>query len=183
MARDPARFRERLRNLLARRRLTVGELSALSGVSAATLRRWSRWGAARPKHEHLIAVARALGIDDPWWAFGPSGTASAPAAADRATNPEVDDLRRERPDLFAGLSPRDIEELYSARGVGGSLTPDGVLATLEALHQRRELRRKFEAVLQTHHRQALASVIELMYRDVVLSPVHVPSTRSDRDHA
>ncbi len=77
----------------------------------------------------------------------------------------IEEIRRDRPDLFDAFTADDWDELYSIHGAGGALNREGVLHFAERINAKRDVRRKFEAVLETHHFRTLAAIIEVMYRD------------------
>ena len=64
---------------------------------------------------------------------------------DRQTNPAVDELVADRPELFTDWCQADFDELYSRMGTGGALTADGALASAEAINRKRELHDKLRA--------------------------------------
>jgi transcriptional regulator with XRE-family HTH domain len=158
------RFRLRFCRALDQSGLSLAELAARSSVDEAVLRRWTRLGVANPSHDHLLRVAKAFGLGDPRSLFD-DGESEFEAArrTDRQTNPAVDDVRADRPALFEQFTPEDWDELYSSHGTGGPLTYDGAVEAALKINRKRELRRKFEAVLETHHFDTLASLVELMY--------------------
>jgi transcriptional regulator with XRE-family HTH domain len=85
---------------------------------------------------------------------------------DRATNPSVAEVVNERPAVFEGWSRDDWDELYSEFGVGGPLTPLGVLSKAEAINEKRETVRQLHVVLDTHLRDVAREVIETFYKMV-----------------
>jgi transcriptional regulator with XRE-family HTH domain len=158
------RFRLQFSKALERSGLTLAELAERAEVDEAVLRRWNRLGVAQPGHDHLQRVARAFGLEDPRSFFDDDELELDVARRiDRETNPAVDDVRNDRPALFEHFTIDDWDELYSSHGTGGPLTYDGVLAAASRINRKRDVRRKFEAVLETHHFDTLASLVELMY--------------------
>lgn len=162
-------FQANFRRELARYGRDIHALARESGVDLQTLRRWRREGVAQPEHEHIERVARVFGLADPWSLLhsGDGGRVEIRdrRALDRLTNPAVDEVRRRIPDLFASFSTEDWDELFSQHGTGGPLTPFGVEEAARKIQRKRELRRKFEAVLETHHFQTLSNLIDVLYRD------------------
>lgn len=159
-------FRLNFRRELARSGLSLAELANRSGVAAPTLRRWYRLGTSKPGHANLAAVAQTLAIEDPWTLFAPRQTASrATHAVDQATNPAIEEVLRRRPDLFDRFTPEDWDELYSLHGTGGPLTHEGVHQAAARLRAKRDLREKFETLLDTHFFHTLTVLIDLMHRD------------------
>jgi hypothetical protein len=81
----------------------------------------------------------------------------------------IDDEFDERARMIVGdrwsqFDDEDRSELASLRGVGGGLTDEGLAAAFDKIERKREIRRQFEAVLETHYFEALAATIEAMYR-------------------
>lgn len=66
---------------------------------------------------------------------------------DERTNPLVDVVAEERPELFAQWTAAEWAQLRSLRGVGGALTHEGVVAEAEKINENRDARRMFEALL------------------------------------
>ena len=163
-------FRRNFRASVARSGFALRELATKSGVPESTLRRWNRAGTTKPSHSHLEQVGRALGLIDPWALFlADPGEDEVRREIDRATNRAVERVRKDRPELFRDFSPDDWDEIYSQHGTGGPLTYDGAVDASVKINQKRELRRKFEALLETHHLPTLAALIELMYEESSLA--------------
>lgn len=172
-------FQANFRRELARWGGTIAELADRSGVDLQVLRRWRREGVAQPEHDHIERIARVFGIEDPWSLMEPgpgdlvaeaigfelTGESAGRRRVDRATNAAVEEARHARPELFGSFSRLDWDELYSLHATGGALTLDGVFEAARKINEKRELRRKFEAVLETHHFRTLATIIEVLYRD------------------
>lgn len=164
-------FRQNLHGMMSRRGITARDLRRRALLATHVCARWLKHGVARPNHEQLISVGRLLGLEDPFRLFDPrllddefcDGDEITPAQ--RLANPSIEEVRTESPDLFSRFSKSDWREIYSIRGTGGSLTPEGVARAAEHINAKRELRRKFEALLETEHFSTLVRLIELMYRD------------------
>lgn len=162
-------FRRNFAICLERSGLAIADLAQATGIDVVTLRRWRSNGAVRPEHDHLERVGKALRLDDPWSLFS-RGPEHRRFEIDRASNPLVRDVAEREPALFEAFTPEDWDELYSQRGVGGALNEQGVRIVAERINRKRELRSKFETLLETHHFSTLANVIELMYREAVVAP-------------
>lgn len=59
----------------------------------------------------------------------------------KLTNPVVDEVADERPELFQDWSQGDWDQLYSIRGMGGSLTKDGVVHHATRINEDKEIDR------------------------------------------
>ncbi len=178
------RLAERIRAECVRRGWDVGELARRAAVSRTTLYHLAHGHTDRPRASTLKRIAAALGIETdalvgrPVDAEGTRNPVSsgnrvsegarwdAAATFDRATNTAVADVMRDRPDLFAGWSADDVDELYSLFGVGGQLTPRGVACAAEAINAKRETVRKLHVVLDTHLRERAVDLIDLLYEMV-----------------
>jgi hypothetical protein len=166
-------FAYNLRQAMLRAGINFKRLSQRSGVEYSLLRRWGSRGISRIDRRnsvYLEKVADSLGIVSFRQLFEPdfAQTPGPSRTIDRATNPLIADVYRDRPDLFRSYSSADWEELYSLHGTGGALTYQGVLHYAQRINAKRELRRKFEAVLETHHFERLAGLVDELYADTEL---------------
>ena len=149
----------------------IVELERLSGVGRTTLYHLEKGHTQRVRSSTIAAIARAFKIDvaellAPPVEVGKSAERRRSAAFDRATNPAVAEVARERPEVFEGWSTDDWEEINSQFGVGGQLTPLGALKSAEAINEKRETVRQLQVVLETHLRDVAREVIETFYRMV-----------------
>lgn len=160
-------FRDNFRRELHRSGLSIEELSHKAAIDLPTLRRWRREGVAQPKHEHIEGLAQVFGLADPWSLMS-GGAEHVRSPLDRATNPMIQLICEESPELFDDFTTEDWDELYSSHGTGGALSREGVTLAAQRINQKREIRRKFEAVLETHHFRTLAALIDVLYRDTTV---------------
>jgi transcriptional regulator with XRE-family HTH domain len=162
-------FRRHLAALLDRHELTIAELCASTGIDRKVAQRWVKRGAERVSTENLARLARAFGIDPPTLLFHPNlldgALQNSVNPVDRETNPAIAEVVSSKPALFERFTAAEWKELYSLRGTGGSLTPEGVEKAAAKIVLKRKIRRQFEALLETHHFQTLQNLIEVMYRD------------------
>jgi transcriptional regulator with XRE-family HTH domain len=183
-AADLQRLAQQIRAECVRRGWDVGELACRAGVSRTTLYHLAHGHTDRPRASTLKRIAAALGIDTDTLVGRPTDPESprypvssrnrvsdrarwdAAAAFDRATNTAVAEVMHDRPDLFAGWSADDVDELYSLFGVGGQLTPRGVACAAEAINAKRETIHKLHVVLDTHLRERAVDLIDLLYEMV-----------------
>lgn len=176
--RDEARseaFRKNFLKELRRTGLTLKELSEKSGVSMQTLRYWKRVGIRFGRNVNLDAVAQVLGIEDPACLFeesppdpGSQRVRTPPddvREIDRRTNPHIEEVSRDQPQLFQDFDDDDWRELYSLHGTGGPLTVEGVFRHAELINRKRDLRAKFDLLLESDHLDALGHLIDVLYRD------------------
>jgi hypothetical protein len=86
------------------------------------------------------------------------------AAFDRTTNPAAARVVDEHPELFAGWTPADYDELFSRVAVGGELTDEGALVAAQAMNQRGQLMKQVAVLLETDQADVLRDFIAVLYR-------------------
>jgi transcriptional regulator with XRE-family HTH domain len=160
----------RVKARCARRGWDLRDLAEQAGISRTTLYHLLEGRTARPHGATLGRLAEAFdtSVEELLADLPPSHRSSEEAAArfDRATNPQVDEVARDRPGLFAAWSPDDWDELYSTFGAGGALTRHGVVAAAEAINRKREIIRRLHIVLETHLRVVAEELVDTLYRMV-----------------
>jgi len=160
-----ADFGENLRRIMAGQGLDVDDVVRCSGLDARTVKGILA-GATQPHARTLHQLAAGLGVSadelfqDPallaWRSF------------DRQTNPLVDALVAARPELFAGWSLADFDELYSRVGAGGAMTAEGAAQAAEQMNAHREVHRKVALLLESSQHELLTDLVELLYEKVVV---------------
>jgi transcriptional regulator with XRE-family HTH domain len=163
---------------MARLDLTIAQVVRQTGVDARTVKGILS-GDVRPHARTLHRIAEGLGVAADELFQNPSVLAYR--LFDRWTNPVVDEVTADNPELFSGWSEGDFDELYSRFGVGGPLTREGVRAAAEAMNRKRELHRKLAVVLETSHADLVAQIVDAFYRRIVVAPG--ASTSADRGPA
>lgn len=156
---------ENLRRLMARQGVSLDALAAASGVDRRTIAGVIR-GKKRPHSRTLHRLAEALSVPADEFFHDPSLLAHR--AFDRQTNPLVDEVIAERPELFAQWTESDFDELYSRFGTGGALTRAGALAAAERMNRARAIHEKVAVVLETHEAELLEQFVELLYRRITV---------------
>lgn len=162
----PSRLGENLRRVMARMGLTVLEVVRRTGLDDRTIKSILRDPDVRPHARTLHQLASGLGIDVDELFQNPSLLSRR--LFDRRTNPVVDEVVARHPHLFDGWSPDDFDDLYSRFGVGGELTFDGTLATVEVINRRRAAYAKVAVLLETAKADLLVGMIDLLYGEVVV---------------
>ncbi|HMO86320.1 MAG TPA: helix-turn-helix transcriptional regulator, partial [Lacipirellulaceae bacterium] len=142
--RGPVRPGANVRRLMARLNLTQAEVVAATGLDERTVRSLMR-GAAQPHARTLHKFAAGLGIEIDELFRDLDAEA---AALDRSTNPAVAAAVQQRPELFAGWTAAEFDELYSRVAVGGELTEAGAAAAAEAMNRRREVLQQVTLILE-----------------------------------
>ena len=171
-ARD--RLSRNLAELLRRDGITPAALAARSGIDEAIVRALVRGEIARPSLTTLDPLAAALDVDvAELLADGPRGERrperqGESRAFDRRTNPVVAEVAAAHPQLFAGWSPADYDDLYSRFGVGGPLSFAGALECAAAINDRRTLTAKVALLLETEHGPTLTATVDRLYEAAVL---------------
>lgn len=160
------------------------DLAQRAGVSRTTLHHLERGAVQKPRATTLSRLGSVLDIDPEAWHL-----ASAPATSpgmtpddrpaiptdaatqfDRETNPLVAAVAAQHPTLFQRFTASDWEALVSQVGVGGGLTPEGVLAAAQRLHDDRETLSKLRSILQTHLRDSARQLVGALYDTVAITP-------------
>jgi transcriptional regulator with XRE-family HTH domain len=166
----------------------MSELVRRTGINRGTLYRLARGETGNPQMKTIQALAHAFEV--PPSAFLDAESAGRPrprqlTAAqqfDRATNPLVTEVVDEQPDLFAGWSAEDLDELYSTFGTGGELTRSGVVEAAESINHKRQTLRKLHVVLESSLRDQAVDLIDALYRLVqvpLTGKSEIRSTKSE----
>lgn len=147
---------------------SVRELARRAGVSHNTVDNLESRRVTKPqlatRHKLTAALREAL---------EPPPPPSIPAAEsfrdsfDARTNPAVPRAVREHPELFAGWSSQDLEELASTFGTGGELNEAGVLESARRINRARTAREQLSVVMETHLSEVAARMVETLYQLVV----------------
>lgn len=160
------------------------ELAEKAGVSRTTLVQLERGTVQDPHAITLKKVGELLDISPEALASARTGervaspvpeVISEQTRFDQATNPAVAAVAEAFADRFQQLTAAERDQLVSQFGVGGPLTSEGVLKSLERLEADRKTMAQLQILLQTHLREAARQVIEGLYRTVVVVP---PPTNS-----
>ncbi len=162
---------DNLRRLMARRDVSLDALVSTSGVDRRTVAGMLR-GKKRPHSRTLHRLAEALQVSADEFFQDPSLLAHR--AFDRQTNPLVDEVVSERPELFAAWNAGDFDELYSRFGTGGALTRAGAIAAAERINRVRAVQEKVALVLETHEAELLEEFVDLLYRRLTVGDLTPP---------
>lgn len=157
-----------LRRLLACRGMTLAELAEASKLDERTIRSLLAGRSARPHARTLFRLAEGLGVAVGELFRNPA--LEARRQFDRGTNPVIEEIVEEHPQLLADWCAAELEELYSHFGDGGSLTREGALATVAAINRKRAIQAKVALLLETGEADVLVGVIDVLYRRVVVTP-------------
>lgn len=153
-----------LRRLMARDGLTYDAVVQKTGLDSRTLRGILH-AVKRPHAKTLMRLAEGLGVStDELFA---ADEAAALAEFDLASNPSIDQVVQDKPELFDDWSPSDFGELASRFGVGGELTPEGVVAMANQMNANRESLDRAAVVLETAEAETLRGVINALFHKTI----------------
>ncbi len=153
-----------LRRIMVRENLTVGDVADRTGLDQRTV--LSILHATRPKPHTRTLHRLATGLDVPADELFQNPSLWNYRQFDRQTNPLVDELVSERPDLFDGWTECEFEELFSRFGTGGGLTSDGALEVASAMNRKREVMAKVATLLESAEAELLVGLVALLYERV-----------------
>jgi transcriptional regulator with XRE-family HTH domain len=160
------RLAANLLRIMARQDLSVAEVVDRAGLDARTVRALLAGRAVRPHAHTLHRLAAGLEIE--------ADELFAPAALlarrrfDRATNPVVDELTVQRPDLFEGWTEAEFDELHSRFGAGGALTAAGALDAVQTMNRNRAVHERVAVLLESGEGELLCQIVEALYRRVLV---------------
>jgi transcriptional regulator with XRE-family HTH domain len=160
--RDAATIATNVRRLMARHGLTFHDIVETTGLDERTLRGLVR-GTNNPHARTLHKLAYGLGVEvDELF----RAAASPHLAFDRATNPLVEGVVHDHPDVFSGWTQAERDELTSQFASGGSLSEAGVLAAAEAINAKRALLQQVCVILESSESELLSNFIQLLYQRI-----------------
>jgi len=166
-----------LRRLMAREGLTLAELARRSRLNFRTLKRVLR-GGQRPRSRTLHQLAAGLKV--PVEELFQDPALLRHRTFDRQTNPVVEELVQSRPQWFHGWTEAEFDEIYSRFGMGGALTQQGAQETVASMNRRRDLLAKVKLLWETGEAELLESMIEVLYRRVVITAPDRPASEQLR---
>ncbi|MBD3673359.1 MAG: XRE family transcriptional regulator [Planctomycetaceae bacterium] len=172
---DVRQIARRIRACCMERGWDEVELARRADISRTTLYNLRQENSRRPRITTLTSLAEAfeMSLDRFLWGDSSFGSLSSPAFSEgsgrfnRETNREIRSIQEEHPHLFRDWSDREWDELYSTFGVGGALSPEGVIENAKSINQSRETRRQLNLVLETHLKEVAVQMVESLYRMVV----------------
>ena len=169
----------RIRAQCLKRGWSFGRLAERAGLSRTTLYHLLRGTTSRPHPTTLTKICRALDLplfeligddsrraDRMLCATGNDVDTRDQRAFDCMTNPVIEEVFDESPEMFAAWSQQEWEELYSTFGTGGALTRRGVEHTARKMNRKRETIHQLHVVLETHLDEVAARMIAALYEMV-----------------
>jgi transcriptional regulator with XRE-family HTH domain len=153
-----------LKRLMAAGGLSVREVAQRAGLDERTVRAVCS-GRHRPRGTTLHRLAEGLDAAVDQFFLDPAQLAYR--QFDRATNPVVEEVVEEQPELFRHWTEADFDELNSRMGSGGGLTRNGALEAAGHINRKRRLHEKLELLLETTHGNLVSEMLELLYERMV----------------
>lgn len=158
-------FATNVRRLMARCGMTLQQLVEATGLSERTVKAILR-GRGKPHARTLHRLAAGLGVSTDELFQSPALLAHQ--LFDRQTNPIVEEVIDEQPQLFEGWRQQDFDELYSRFGTGGALTVEGTRQIVEQMNRKRDIHHKVALLLETGESELLVGLVDLLYQKVVV---------------
>ena len=152
--------RENLLRLMAGGGLSIHQVAGQTGLDRRTIRGLLA-GENKPRASTIHRLAGGLGVPVEEFFVDPAQLLYR--HFDRQTNPIVEEVLRDRGELFTGWTEADFDELYSRMGTGGGLTREGTVAAAEGMNQRRDLHRKLDLLLESSHAEVIGGMIDAAY--------------------
>ncbi|MBT4867104.1 MAG: helix-turn-helix transcriptional regulator [Planctomycetaceae bacterium] len=180
-------WQRRIREECLRRGWDIGELARRTGMTRGTLYNLRRGTTRRPRASTLNSIARAFDIDPcsldrqtdepvggeniPQFdspaldsaGFDSRVQTGSDRRFDRQTNPLVDVVRQNAPELFSGWNEADFDELFSVFGTGGGLTEEGVTKAAMQMNRRRETLWRLQIVMETHLAEVAERLVKTLF--------------------
>lgn len=160
----PEHLQENLRRLMAELGWTLGRLAQRSGLDQRTIRAILD-GSTRPQARTLHRLALGLGVPAHELFLDPAQLLYR--HFDRHTNPVVAEVVQSRPELFAGWTAAEFDELHSRVGTGGPLTAEGAVTAAVQMNRNRALHEKLALLLESSQAELIRSIVELLYEKAV----------------
>lgn len=150
-----------LKRLMAAGGLSIREVARRSGLDERTIRAVCT-GRHRTHGKTLHRLAEGLGIPVDQFFIDPAQLAYR--HFDRASNPIVEQVVEECPELFRHWTEADFDELTSQMGVGGGLTREGAIEAAGHINHKRRLHEKLDLLLETTHADLVGEMIDLLFQ-------------------
>ena len=156
---------ENLHRLMAATGLSIQEVTEMTDLDERTVRGILN-GRNKPHAKSLHRLAKGLGVEIDEFFIDPAQLLYR--RFNRQTNPMVEEVLSDHPELFAGWREWDFDELHSRVAAGGPLTRNGAIEAVRQMNQRRELHDKLDLLLESSQAELIAGVIELAHEQIVV---------------
>ncbi|MGQ9505840.1 MAG: helix-turn-helix domain-containing protein [Thermogutta sp.] len=154
---------DNLRRIMSQIGLTISQVAERTKLDKRTIRGILE-GSKRPHPKTIGQLANGLGVSVDELYVDP--TRLLYRRFDQKTNPIVEKVIQDYPDLFSDWTTAEFEELYSRFGMGGALTREGVVEAARKTNRRRDLEHKLAVLLETSHAELVEKIINLFYEKV-----------------
>jgi transcriptional regulator with XRE-family HTH domain len=158
---------DNLRRLMAAHGWATNQVAAQTGLDRRTIKAiLDGRHKAHPRTIKRLAEGLAVAVDE----FFVDPSQLLYRQFDRSTNPVVDEVLARQPELFAGWTRADFEELHSRVGTGGPLTAEGVRHAASRMNLHRETHEKLAVLLESSQADVVRGILDLLYAQVVVKP-------------
>ena len=155
---------ENLRRIMVEQGLSLGQVVSKTGLDRRTVSAILD-GSNRPHSRTIHRLAAGLGVSPDEFFVNPGQLVYR--RFDAQTNPTVREVVDRHPELFAGWSEMDFEELHSRFGQGGALTAEGTFAIASRMNRNRQVHEQLALLLETSQADVISGIVEVMYREIV----------------
>jgi len=156
---------QNLNRLMATEGLSIHQVAKKTGLDERTIRGILS-GSNKPHAKSLHRLAEGLGVKVDEFFVDPSQLLYR--RFDRQTNPVIEEVIQTNPQLFAGWTEADFDELHSRVGAGGPLTRQGAVTAAKGMNRKRQLHEKLDLLLESSQAELVAGIIELAHSQVVV---------------
>lgn len=156
---------ENLLRLMAAGGWSIHQVAEKTGLDERTIR-GILGGTNRPHARTLHRLAEGLAVPVDEFFLDP--TQLLYRRFDRPTNPVVEEILQANPELFAGWTELDFDELHSRVGAGGALTREGAVSAVHGMNRKHELHEKLDLLLESSQAELIGGMIDLAYGQIVV---------------
>lgn len=156
-----------LRRLMAQHGLTVARVAQKCGLDERTIRGILNGSKPHARSIHKLATGFGVSTDELFL----DTSLLVRRRSDRQTNPAVDEVISEHPDLFDGWTEADFYELYSRVSTADALTTKEALEAVEAvqaMNAKRLVHEKADLLLESGEAEVPCGIVNLLHRKAVL---------------
>ncbi len=153
-----------LRRVMANLGVTIEEVVQRTGLDVRTVKGILD-GSHRPHARTLTRLAEGLAVSSDEFFLDPVQLLYR--QFDFRTNPVVEEVIADCPDLFAGWTDLDFDELHSRVGTGGPLTAEGTVQAVRQMNHNRQLHEKLAVLLESSDADLIRGIVEMMYEKVM----------------
>jgi len=156
---------DNLRRVMAQLGLTIEQVVKKTGLDKRTVKGILD-GSNKPQPRTINRLAAGLGVSTNEFFIDPAQLLYR--RFDVQTNPVVEEVVEAHPELFAGWTAADFDELHSRFGTGGPMTTEGTLSAVRNMNRKRALHEKLSVLLETSHADLISGIVDLLYDKIVV---------------